>query len=148
MAEKAYEAELRQLFMEKKALMPVKWDSLSKEQRKHLMRSHMFLMEKYNDGVFEKLKGRLVANGRMQDRSIYMNYSSPTVKTSSVMACLKLAATRGWRFMKVDMGGAFLCAEIDDKEEVFMLLDRDIANLVMKWMPSLKNYIRRMVEWW
>ncbi len=96
MAEKACEAELKQLFAEKKALVPVKWDALSAEQRRRLTRSHMFLTEKFNDGIFEKLKARMVADGRTQDRSIYTDYSSPTVKTSSVMTCLKIAATKGW----------------------------------------------------
>jgi hypothetical protein len=142
MAEKACEAELKQLFLDKKALLPMKWDDLSKEQRRRVIRSHMFLTEKYNDGVFEKLKGRMVADGRTQDRSIYTDYSSPTVKTSSVMTCLKIAAMKGWKFIKVDVGGAFLCANIDDTEEVFLLLDRDIADLVKKWMPQFKGYVR------
>jgi hypothetical protein len=102
----------------------------------------MFLTEKYNDGVFEKLKSRIVADGRTQDRSIYTDHSSPTVKTSSVMMCLKIAATRGWKFMKVAVGGAFLCADIDNTEEVFLLLDRDIASLVKKWLPELKVNLR------
>jgi hypothetical protein len=72
---------LKQLFKEKKALVPIMWENLSKERR-CLTRSHMFLMEKYIDGIFEKLKARMVADGRTQDRSIYSNYSSPTVKTS------------------------------------------------------------------
>ncbi len=142
MAEKVCEVELKQLFLDKKALLPMKWEDLNKEQRRRVIRSHMFLTEKYNDGVFEKLKGRMVADGRTQDRSIYMDYSSPTVKTSSVMTCLKLAATKGWKFIKVDVGGAFLCANIDDTEEVFLLLERDIVDLVKKWIPQFKVYVR------
>ncbi len=142
MAEKAREADLKQLFVDKKALIPVSWEDLSKEQRRRVIRSHMFLTKKYNDGVFEKLKSRIVADGRTQDRSIYTDHSSPTVKTSSVMTCLKLAATKGWKFMKNDVGEAFLCANIDDTEEVYLLLDRDITCLVKKWLPELKFNLR------
>lgn len=41
MAKKACEAELRQLFMDKKVLVPVKWESLSREQRKWITRLHI-----------------------------------------------------------------------------------------------------------
>lgn len=57
------------------------------------------------------MKAKIVANGRTQDRSIYMDYYSPTVKTSSVMMCLKVAATKGWKFKKVDVREAFLMPE-------------------------------------
>jgi hypothetical protein len=94
-AENACRAELEQLFLDKKALVPVKWETLSAEKTKHINRSHMFLKEKFNNGVFEKLKARFVADGRMQDRSINSNYSSPTAKTSSIFTCLKIGATMG-----------------------------------------------------
>jgi hypothetical protein len=58
----------------------------------------MFLKEKFEDGKFIKMKARLVADGRMQDRTVYMDFSSPTAKTRSVRTCLKLAATSAGRF--------------------------------------------------
>ena len=46
----------------------------------------MFLKEKTNaDGVFEKVKARLVAGGHLQDLEIYYNGSSPTASTTVVM---------------------------------------------------------------
>jgi hypothetical protein len=39
------------------------------------------------------------------------------------MSCLKLAAVKGWDMLKVDVSGAFLCATIDQNEEVYMILD-------------------------
>jgi hypothetical protein len=134
--------ELVQLFVEKKALVPVKWNDLSDTQRKKIVRSHMFLREKYEDGKFIKMKGRIVADGRMQDRTIYTDYSSPTAKTRSVMTLLKLAAVQGWNLMKVDVGGAFLCASIDDEEEVFMQLDESLASMAKDWVPGVEEFIR------
>jgi hypothetical protein len=119
----AVRSELKQLFEEKKALVPVRYTGISKDQRKRDIRSHMFLKEKFEDGKFVKMKARLVADGRMQDRAIYSNYSSPTAKTRSVMTCLKIAAVKDWDLLKVDVGGAFLCAPMDDTEEVYMSLD-------------------------
>jgi translation elongation factor P/translation initiation factor 5A len=40
----------------------------------------MFLREKYEDGSFVKIKARLVADGRMQDRTVYSDHSSPTAR--------------------------------------------------------------------
>ena len=64
-AEKAVIAEFVQLFKTKKVLTPVKSMYI---ERKHLfdkIRSSMFLKENTDgDGLFEKLKGRLVADGR------------------------------------------------------------------------------------
>jgi hypothetical protein len=101
----------------------------------------MFLREKYEDGKFVKLKGRVVADGRMQDRTVYADYSSPTAKTRSVMTCLKLAATQGWGLLKVDIGGAFLCAPIDDEQEVYMSLGPELSEKAVECMLYLAEYV-------
>jgi hypothetical protein len=141
-AREACKEELLQLFREKKALVPVKWHELTEEQKAKTVRSHMFLREKYEDGKFIKMKGRIVADGRMQDRTVYTDYSSPTAKTRSVITCLKLAAVKGWDLLKVDVGGAFLCAPINEDEEVFMTLDDAITYMAIDWMPELQEYVR------
>jgi hypothetical protein len=141
-AREACKSELMQLFVEKKALVPVDWTKLSTEQRKRVVRSHMFLREKYEDGKFVKMKGRIVADGRMQDRTIYANYSSPTASTRSVMTCLKLAAAMEWDLLKVDVGGAFLCAPIDENEEIYMLLDESLASMAADWIPEVAEFVR------
>jgi hypothetical protein len=46
-AEDAVSAELTQLFKEKKALVPVHVVDLTPEQKKNMIRSHMFITEKY-----------------------------------------------------------------------------------------------------
>jgi hypothetical protein len=112
-AEDACKNELVQLFKVKNALVPVKKQDLSEEQLKKVVRSHMFLKEKFEDGTFVKLKARLVADGRTQDRTLYSDYSSPTAKTRSIMTCLKIAAVKKFECVKVDIGGAFLCVKID-----------------------------------
>jgi hypothetical protein len=141
-ARNACKDELLQLFKEKTALVPVKWDSLTQAQKGKVVRSHMFLREKYEDRIFVKLKGRIVADGRMQDQSIYTDYSSPTAKTRSVMTLLKLAAVKGWDLLKVDVGGAFLCASIDETEEVYMIIDETLTEMAGELMPEVTEYIR------
>ena len=142
MASDACKDELFQLFVEKQALIPVRWEDLNAEQKKRVVRSHMFLREKYEDGSFVKMKARLVADGRMQDRNVYSDYSSPTAKTQSVMVCLKLAAVKGWDLLKLDVGGAFLCANMDDTEEVFMVLDKQLAEMSTEWVSGTKDFLR------
>jgi len=44
--------ELVQLFKEKKALVPVKWNKLTEAQQKLTVRSHMFLKERFEDGKY------------------------------------------------------------------------------------------------
>jgi hypothetical protein len=71
-AKRAIRKEFDQLFKKKAVLKPVKRSDLSGKQRRKIIRSSMFLKEKFDGmGKFEKLKGRLVADGRMQDRSLY-----------------------------------------------------------------------------
>jgi len=70
-ATQACKANLKQLFLEKKALVLVKWSELNHKQKRNTNRLHMFLKEKYEDGQFVKLKACLVADGRMQDRNAY-----------------------------------------------------------------------------
>jgi len=140
-ARDACKAELQQLFEEKKALRPVRWCDLTAEQKASVIRSHMFLKEKYEDGKFVKMKGRVVADGRMQDRTVYSDYSSPTVKTKSVMTCLKLAAVKNWDLLKLDIGGAFLCAPIDKEQEVYMSLGPELAEKAVECMPYLAEFI-------
>jgi len=88
------------------------------------------------------MKARLVAKGRMQDCTVYPDYSSPTIKTKSVNTCLKLAAVKDWQLMKIGMGGPYLCANIDEQDEMFMVLDRTMATLCQEWLPDVKQYIR------
>jgi hypothetical protein len=62
-AEDACKNELVQLFKEKSVLIPVKREDLSQDQLKKVVRSHMFLKEKFEDGTFVKLKACLVVDG-------------------------------------------------------------------------------------
>jgi hypothetical protein len=82
-AYKAIVAELKQLLSEKKAIKPVHREDLSARQLKRSIRSLMFLKTKFDGlGRFEKIKARLVANGKQQDRELYPDTYSPTVACS------------------------------------------------------------------
>ena len=116
-------AELKQLLVNKKAMHPVDRKSLSASQIKKLIRSQLFLKAKYDAmGRFMKIKGRLAANGKQQDRELYPNSSSPTAALSSLFMVLAIAANKKQKAAVIDIGGAYLNAEMTG-EEVLMELD-------------------------
>jgi hypothetical protein len=59
--------ELKQM-IDRKVLEPVRRSVLAERERRSTIRSSMFLKAKYYpDGIFDKLKARLVAGGDQQD---------------------------------------------------------------------------------
>ena len=84
--EDALVVEFKNLFITKKAITPVMIQYVDKKVMMEKIRSSMFVKEKVDGmGVFEKLKVRLVADGRGQDRIIYDQFISqlPHSKRSS-----------------------------------------------------------------
>ena len=90
-------SELQQM-LSKDVWEPVCWEYLTEAERKSIIRSSLFLKEKFTaSGVFDKLRARLVAEGHMQDRAIYsdVEIASPTVSTSSIFLIAAIAAKEG-----------------------------------------------------
>jgi len=139
----AGKGELEMLFKTKQALVPQKWEELTEQQKKNIVRSHLFFKDKFDAmGEFDKLKARLVGDGRTQDRTIYQDTYSPTAAVRSLITMLKIAAIEERMMMKIDVTGAYLCAPIDDTEEVIMEISKDVAQLVAHWFPEYKPFIR------
>ena len=146
-AHTAIMAELRQLLISKKAMHPVDRKGLSVTQIKKIIRSSMFLKSKFDAvGRFEKIKARLVADGRGQDRTLYPDTSSPTVAVQSLMMCLVLAAKENRKAAKIDIGGAYLNAEMEG-EEVIMELDETLSMIVLQILPDAEQYMERGKLW-
>ena len=140
-AYRAIVAELKQLLRDKKALAPRHRGDLSARQLKSVIRSFMFLKTKFDAlGNFDKLKARLVGDGASQDKTLYDNISSPTVALQSVMMCLCIAAREGRKIAAIDIGGAYLNAEMTG-EEVYMELEPMLARLLAKECPEVKPYL-------
>ena len=53
-----------------------------------------------------------------------------------------MAAVKIGDLLKVDIVGDFLCADMDENEEVFMFLDNMMSEMCIRWMPELKSYLR------
>jgi hypothetical protein len=92
-----FEAMLKELMTihETETIAGVDYNKLTPAQKGRTIRSMMFFKEKYKpNGMFDKLKARLVAGGHQQDRSVYSesDTSSPTVATEAVMMVAAIAA--------------------------------------------------------
>ena len=84
-------AELKQM-LDKHVFHGVRTRNLTKTQQSAIIRSSMFLKDKYlASGAFERFNARLVAGGNQQDKGLYHDLSSPTVATSSSLPLQRVA---------------------------------------------------------
>jgi hypothetical protein len=122
-------------------------DKLSNTQRKKIIRSIMFLKEKFTaEGVFEKIRARLVANGSQMDRETLLDVSSPTPSLMALFVVSVLAAREGREIAVMDVGSAFVKASMDGEEEVLVALDQLSAALLVKIDPTYAQYLDRKGE--
>jgi len=103
----------------------------------------MFLKEKYRaDGSFEKVKARLVAGGRQQDRTVYGDkVSSPIVAISSVFMIAVIAAAERRVVTTVDIPVAYLYAIMPDDCEDLMRLNKYLSNIIVQLDDRYSNYM-------
>ena len=133
--------ELRQLFVEKDVMIPILRSDLSYDQLKSIIRCSMFLKAKFDaQGIFEKLKARLVAWGHTQDRNLYPNRSSPTVALQNLMMVLTQAAKEGREVAVGDIGGAYLTCDLTG-ELVVIELDDVLTSILAKRLPEIIPYV-------
>ena len=93
--------------------------------RKTIM-SFMFFKPKYDaNGAFQKLKARLVAGGHQQDRMLYEDVSSPTCALQSLFIVAAIAAKERRKIATMDIGTAYLNAEME-RDDIHMVLDLEI----------------------
>lgn len=115
---------------------PVNPRKLNTKMCKKIIRSHMFLKEKFtSEGIFEKLKARLVARGDMEDRSLYDDPSSPTVNLESVFIIAALAAKERRHVKSVDITSAYLKAKMKNST-VYMRIDPLYASMLVSHNPE------------
>ena len=125
-----------------KCWTPIKQQLLSLHQKKKVIRSFMFLKEKFDSGgAFEKLKARLVAGGNMQDRHEYSkaDTSSPTACLSSLYLVAGIAARERRSVATVDVGQAFLKAKLE--REVIMSLEPKLATMLADELPEYRPFV-------
>jgi len=136
----AINAEIKMLFQDLKALRCVRRAEIKAGTK--ILKSRMFVVEKYlANGKFDKMKARLVADGRNQDAVMYPDKSSPTVAIHSVFTALGLASGKPWRVVvKIDIKGAFVQTPMKG-EPVYMKVDPKISRYVIEMFPKLKEML-------
>ena len=118
------------------------WEYVHRAPNNKFIRSSLFLKEKLDaQGHPIKIKGRLVARGDQQEMQLYDNWSSPTIRTDSVKMILKIAQVEARKVHVIDIGGAYLNADMDD--EVYMLLEKDIAAELCHLDPVARSHRRQ-----
>jgi hypothetical protein len=126
----------------------VREKNLTMKQRKAIIRSMMFLKNKFLlSGELEKVKARLVALGNFQDRNLFgeNELNSPTVNLLSLFSMAAQAHREGRSVRTVDIGGAYLHAPIGD-QEVFLKVDKLLTSILAKIDPSIKPFIDQKVD--
>jgi hypothetical protein len=137
--ERAIKKELSQLFEELVAIVPVKRQAIPSNVT--ILNSHMFVVNKYDaNGEFEKVKARLVADGRDQDPTLYPNKSSPTVAIHSVFTVPGMIGEKPWLVvMKIDIKGAFVQTPMTGPP-IYMKLDPKIVKYAKELYPELDEF--------
>ena len=140
--------EVINVYGQGKNITPIRAKDLTYKQMKGMIRSMIFLKDKYlPTGEFEKLKARLVALGNFQDQELYSDQdkASPTVSLLSLMALVTKSHAEGRVFKTVDIPGAYLKADIGDKE-VIMKLDKLVSYILIKIDPTVEPYVNESGE--
>ena len=138
------EDELSQM-KTKKVWHGAKRKDLSIQQNRAIIRSSMFLKDKYlASGTFDKFKARLVAGGNQQDKSLYENLSSPTAALTSVFTTASIAAHEGRQRVVIDIGGAFLNADMAPTGiDVHMRLNKVMTQMLVEIDESNREFVDR-----
>jgi hypothetical protein len=138
-AETAVHKELLQIHNHD-AFAPQHVEAFTFKQRKRALESIMTVKHKHDDS----LKGRLCADGRKQRGTMRKDdAASPTVCTDSVFITAAIEAAERRKVSVVDLPGAYLSANMDNKEEVLMVMRGRLAEMMAIAAPEVyRPYVK------
>ena len=143
---KSYYTELKSLH-DNGTFEGILWSSLNRDRKRRIIRSFLLQREKLNaEGIIEKLKSRLVANGAQMNANNISNKSSPTVALSMLFIMCCIAAREGREISTMDVGNAFVKASMDSEEEVLVSLDKLSSALLIKIDPNYAKFLNDKEE--
>jgi hypothetical protein len=109
---------------------------------KRVLRSFLLLSEKHTAaGVFDRVKGRLVANGAQQTDVLWEDTSSPTASTSTLFILCAIAAKRGYYVATADVKNAYLHARMPEDTCIYMKLSQKVTKILVEHWPQYKVYL-------
>ena len=139
--EEAVSKELSQLHF-RDTFEPVDPATLSKDDMKRVIESHLFLKEKRDASI----KGRMVAGGNKQRGYIDKEEAaSPTASLESVLLTATIDAQEQRDVAIVDVPNAFVQTRLeDDNDKAIMRMRGPLASLMVKIAPNVYgSYIRK-----
>ena len=136
--------ELLQL-VETGTFQPLVWEDLSVKRQQKVLRSFMFLKNKYEGKRLIKLKARLVGDGSKQCREDFdpTQISSPTVNLMSLLMVMGIAAMERREVRTYDIKGAYLEAHMPEDSEVDVIIDALSSKVICSIRPEYKKFLRR-----
>lgn len=140
-AEKAAIKEISQVY-ERGTLKIIDRETMTLLQLRKLIRSAVIFDAKHDmNGNFERLKARLVARGNEMDTTLYEDTTSPTIATIHVMILLAVAAKERRKLRVLDIGNAFLEADMKSGEEVYVELDQMSSRILGMIDPTTVPFL-------
>ncbi len=126
--------EMKQLHWQN-SFIPMHWKSLTAEQCKNVLESHIFV-ERKQDGL---LKARQVAGGNKQQGYITKeDASSPTLSSEAVMLTCGIDATKKRDVAVVDIPNAFVQTVVEDeKNRAFIRICGSLVDILGSIAPDV-----------
>ena len=114
---------------EKKSLAQLgTWTALKEPAPRKPVKCKWVFLRKFNNGVLEKYKARLVACGYSQRYGIdYQEVFAPVLRLESFRVVLSIAAWEGLTLNHLDVSTAFLHGVLSDDERIYMRLTPDFG---------------------
>ena len=108
---------------------PVKFNDVPIHHRKNILRSFIFIVQKYNSiGEYLKTKARCCANGANQSIETYSsNTASPVCNRLIVILTIQLSMRPGWMMNSFDIPCAF--QQCDEPRELYCWIEKDLYRL-------------------
>lgn len=124
-------------------MRPVMFSDIPFDCRGDILNAFMFLKDKFlASGEFEKIKARLVTNGKEQKPDTVGETAAPTVNPTSVMIQLNLAAADPEVVMSAyDIKGAFLVTPLEAGRRIFLRITADVAALWVEAYPAMRKHL-------
>jgi hypothetical protein len=105
----------------------------------------LFLKAKYKaDGMFERLRGRLVSGGHKQKREEFKDLYSPTAATNSVMMRAAIAHSKGEAVATADVPSAFVRVPYPKDGSIpltHMKLDKFLSEVFIQLKPEWASLV-------
>lgn len=138
----AARTEFINLLETQKALDPVIYKDIPKEDRGKIINGHIFFKDKIDHTGKPIRKGRFVLNGNEQNPDHIDMTHSPTVNPISLFLTLSVSAQRPeYTNDAYDVVGAFVCTEMPEGKVIIVRVRGKTKDLMLRLFPYLGKHV-------